>query len=153
MNQLLQKNLKACQTTMLQQYVTSTALHTEFDSFFYCFTSCLINLLGLRLLHWPAQDATQEGGVEALWGGQSSLHLCDGDFIFRGGAEQWEPARNRAEQVCGVHHACPPCKRTPVSVSTNSCITHFQSFKNHFLLQTGTESVCKDIKKESFSII
>lgn len=35
----------------------------------------------------PAQDATQEGGVEALWWRQSSFDLCDGHFVLGRGAE------------------------------------------------------------------
>lgn len=64
------------------------------------------------LLHWPAQDAAQQGGIEALWRGQSSFHLSDGDFVLGGGAEQWESTRYRTEKVCGVHHTRSSCKHT-----------------------------------------
>jgi hypothetical protein len=54
-------------------------------------------VLGLR----PSEDATQKGGVEALWWGQPPLHLRNGDLVLGGGGQEGEAARGRAEDVSG----------------------------------------------------
>ncbi len=49
----------------------------------------------------PPEDATQKGGVEALWWGQPPLHLRNSDLVLGGGGEQGEPAGGRTEDVSG----------------------------------------------------
>lgn len=52
----------------------------------------------------PAEDSTQQRGVEALRRGEASLHLPDRHLVLGGGAEQREATRDRTEDLGRVGH-------------------------------------------------
>lgn len=47
----------------------------------------------------PAQDTTEEGGVEALRRGEAALHLRYRHLVLGGGGEEGEAAWHGAEHV------------------------------------------------------
>lgn len=57
------------------------------------------------LLHVPAQDSSEQRGIEALRRGQTSLNLSDRHLVLGGGAEEGQAARDGAEDLCRVGHA------------------------------------------------
>lgn len=53
----------------------------------------------------PAEDSTQQRGVEALRWGEASLHLPDRHLVLGGWAEQREATGDRTEDLRRVGHA------------------------------------------------
>lgn len=52
----------------------------------------------------PAEDSSEERGVETLRGRESPLHLPDGHLVLGSGAEKREAARHGAEDLVGIRH-------------------------------------------------